>query len=427
MDFLAMDRRQLTQRADDARNRYADLKARPLSVDISRGKPSPEQLDLSLGLLNCLAPDDYRAADGIDCRNYGPVEGLPEARRMFAPLLEVDPAEVLVGGNSSLTLMYIAIIDALLRGVPGGAAPWRNEPVVKFLCPTPGYDRHFTICEHLQIQMVTVPMDGEGPVMDEVEPLVAQDAAIKGIWCVPKYSNPTGVTFTDRVVQRLAAMRTAAPDFRIFWDNAYTVHHLTDTPDRLSNLLSACKKAGNPDRVLQFASTSKVSFAGAGVAMIGASEANIRYLRQSLSIQTIGPDKLNQLRHVRFFKDMDGITAHMKRHAKILKPKFDALHTVLGSELSGKNIAQWSRPNGGYFISLDTLDGCATAIVTFAAEAGVKLTPAGATFPYGTDPRDRNVRLAPSMLAVDDIHHAMELVAVCVELASAEKLLGKQG
>jgi DNA-binding transcriptional MocR family regulator len=413
-----------TLRATAARldERYQACKAQRLALDMTRGKPCREQLDLSLGLLDCLG-NDYRAADGTDCRNYGGLDGLPEARALFAELLEVEPSEVVVGGNSSLALMHDTIAQALLRGMPGGTAPWRALPAVKFLCPSPGYDRHFAICQHLGIEMLTLDMTPEGPDMDQVERLVAADESIKGIWCVPKYSNPTGITFSPAVVERLAHMRTAAPDFRIFWDNAYAVHHLTDTPDRLSNLPAACKAAGNADRALLFGSTSKVSFAGAGVAVMAASPANVRHLKAGMAIQTIGPDKLNQLRHVRFFRDMAGIEAHMRKHAAILQPKFAAVNEVLTHEMGGSGVAEWSRPRGGYFISLDTRDGCAKAVVSMAADAGVQLTQAGATFPYGKDPRDRNIRIAPSMPSVADIRRAMELVAVCIQRISIARLL----
>ena len=390
--------------------RYNEIKARGLSLDMTRGKPCGPQLDLSSGLLDCLGRD-FKAADGTDCRNYGVLDGLPEAKKLFAEFLEVTPAEIIVAGNSSLALMHDSVAQAVLRGVPGGSQPWHGA---KFLCPSPGYDRHFAVCEHLGIEMINVRMTEEGPDMDEVERLTSGDESIKGIWCVPKYSNPTGVVFSDAVVDRLARMK-AAPDFRVFWDNAYTVHHLTDRPRPLKNLLSACKEAGNADRVLIFGSTSKVSFAGAGVAMMAGSEANVAYTKQNMSLQTIGPDKVNQLRHVRFFRDMAGIEAHMKKHAAILKPKFDAVTAILDREIGDSGAATWTRLAGGYFISVDTKDGCAKAVVKMAAEAGAKLTSAGATFPHGKDPRDRNIRIAPSMPSQAEIEQAMELVAICIQ------------
>jgi DNA-binding transcriptional MocR family regulator len=312
-------------------------------------------------------------------------------------------------------------VQALLKGLPD-APPWRAEPSVRFLCPSPGYDRHFAICERYGIEMLTVPIGEQGPDLDEVERLAGSDPTIKGIWCVPRYSNPTGITYADAVVERLARMETAAADFRIFWDNAYAVHHLVDQPAPLKNILAACRRAGHPDRAIVFTSTSKISFAGAGIAALAASPATVRHLVAGLSIQTIGHDKLNQLRHVRFFKDAAGVAAHMRKHARILKPKFDAVVEILERELGGTGVATWSRPQGGYFISLDTLEGCAAAVVALADKAGVKLTKAGATFPYGRDPRDRNIRLAPSLPGLEEIRAAMELVALAVQLVSIERL-----
>lgn len=420
-----MDVPALRARRDRLDETYRAWQAKHLSLDMTRGKPCAAQLDLSVGLLNCLAQADYRAADGLDCRNYGGLEGLPEARTLFAEFLEVHPREIIVGGNSSLALMHDTVVQAFLRGLPGSDTPWRALPTVKFLCPSPGYDRHFAICQHLGIEMVAVDMTPAGPDMDAVERLVAEDAAIKGVWCVPKYSNPTGVTFSDAVVERLARMPAKAPDFRVFWDNAYAVHHLTDSPARLKNLLVECQAAGNPDRVLIFGSTSKVSFPGAGIAMMAGSETNIRHLKAGLAIQTIGPDKLNQLRHVRFFRDMAGIEAQMRKHAAIIKPKFDAVAEIFERTLGGRGVAIWTQPSGGYFISVDTVDGCAKAVVAMAADAGVKLTSAGATFPRGKDPRDRNIRIAPTMPSLEEIRQAMELVAVCIERAGIEKQLSR--
>jgi DNA-binding transcriptional MocR family regulator len=418
-----MQRSELRERAAVLARRYAEFEARGLSLDMTRGKPCPEQLDLSAGLLTCLGPNDYRAADGTDCRNYGVPDGLPEARRLFAEILEVEPSEVIVAGNSSLAIMHDAIVRALLCGVPGGDGPWRRAPSVKFLCPSPGYDRHFTICERFGIEMITVAMLADGPDMDAVERLAGSDPTVKGIWCVPRYSNPTGVTFSDSVVEGLVRMQTAAADFRIFWDDAYAVHHLTDEPDRLGNLLDACKSAGVPDRVLVFASMSKITFPAGGLAAVAGSATNIAHFRQGQFVQTIGPDKLNQLRHVRFLGNRAGIERHMRRHAAIIKPKFDAVLEILERELGGTNAARWSRPNGGYFLSVDTLDGAAAAVVARAARAGVKLTPAGATFPYGRDPRDRNIRLAPTFPSLDEIRQATELFCICVLLEGIERLL----
>ncbi len=401
------------------RARYVAFKERGLALDMTRGKPCPEQLDLALGMLDCLGRD-YRAADGTDCRNYGVLEGLPEARRLFADLLEVEPAEVIVGGNSSLALMHDAVVLGLLTGMPD-SPPWRGRHPVKFLCPTPGYDRHFAICERFDIEMIPVPMLADGPDMDWVERLAHADPLVKGIWIVPRYSNPGGVVCSAQTVERLARMQTAAPDFRIFWDNAYAVHHLVETPPPLANILTACKAAGHPDRPLLFTSTSKISFAGAGVGVVAASPTNIRHLLGGLGIQTIGHDKLNQLRHVRFFKDAAGVAAHMRRHAAILRPKFDAVQSVLERELGGGGSTTWSRPLGGYFVSLDAPDGCAARVVLLADAAGTKLTKAGATFPSGRDPRDRNIRIAPSLPGLDEITQAMELVAICVQIAALER------
>ncbi len=406
---------------------YEEAQAQKLKLDMSRGKPCPEQLDLSAGLMNCLSGTDYKSANGTDCRNYGGLDGIPEAKELLAWFLEVRPEEVIIGGNSSLTMMYDLITKAMLHKIPGSQTPWSKLPQVKFLCPSPGYDRHFAICENLGIEMITIKYQADGPDMDEVEKLVATDPAIKGIWCVPKYSNPTGITYSDAVVKRLAAMPTKATDFRIFWDNAYTVHHLTDTPAPLLNILEACRQAGNPDRVFEFTSTSKISFPGAGIAMLASSENNINWLKKQINIQTIGPDKLNQLRHVRFFKDQAGIENHMRQHAAIIKPKFDLVLEILESKLGDKNLASWSKPQGGYFISLDTLPGCAQKVVAKAAAAGVMLTPAGATFPYGKDPEDKNIRISPSFPPLSELRQAMELLTLCIELVSAEQESAKRG
>jgi len=402
--------------------RYAAFKARGLSLDMTRGKPSPEQLDLAVDLWKS-PQGSFFAKDGTDGRNYGGLDGLPEMKEIFAALFEVPAAQVVVGGNSSLQIMHDTVVRALTHGVPDGSGPWGKLPKVRFLCPAPGYDRHFAICEHFGIEMTTIELDGEGPNMDQVESLVASDASIKGMWCVPKYVNPTGATYSARVVDRLAAMKTAAPDFRLFWDNAYAIHDLYAETDPLKNILTACKAAGNANRPITFASTSKVSFAGSGISAMASSAANVADAKKHLGFQTIGPDKLNQLRHVAFFKDYPGMLRHMARHAEILRPKFEAVTDIFQKELGGQGIATWTKPRGGYFISLDTLDGCAKEVVSLANQAGVKLTAAGATFPYGKDPRDRNIRVAPSLPPLDQIKAAMEVVCVCVGLASVRKLL----
>jgi len=422
-DFTKLSVSELEAHKRDLQNQYQEFKAKNLSLDITRGKPCAEQLDLANGMLDCIDGESYKSAEGIDCRNYGGLDGLPEAKKLFAEFLEVAPEEIVIGGNSSLAIMHDAIVRAILHGTVDSEVPWGKLPKIKFVCPSPGYDRHFFICEYLDIDMIPVEMDGNGPDMDRVEELVSGDDAIKGIWCTPKYNNPTGISFSDEVVDRLASMNTKAEDFRMFWDNAYTAHHLTDTPDTLKNILEACRQAGNPERVYIFGSTSKISIAGAGIALMAGSVKNMEHTRKLMSVQTIGPDKINQLRHVRFLKNMAGIESHMKKHSAIIKPKFDVVQNVLAEALGNKNIAEWSRPNGGYFISLNVMDGCAKKVVQMAADAGVKLTPAGATYPYGRDPRDRNIRIAPTFSPEDQVQTAMELVTVCILLASAEKLL----
>ena len=402
--------------------RYQQYKHMGLALDMTRGKPCAAQLDLADAMLDVVSSTDFRAADGTDCRNYGGFDGIPEARALFAEFMEVAPSELLVGGNSSLTLMHDTVARCYLHSNADSDVAWRELPEVKFLCPVPGYDRHFAICENFGITMIPVDMTPDGPDMDQVEALVAADPLVKGMWMVPKYQNPTGYTVSDAVVKRLAAMPTAAPDFRLFWDNAYAHHHLTDTPDPLADILAACKAAGNPNRVFLFGSTSKVSFAGSGISFFAASEPNVAWMRYHGSRQSIGPDKLNQLRHVRFFGDMDGIRAHMARHAEILKPKFDAVLRILSEELGDGSAhgASWTVPNGGYFISFDTKDGCAQHVVALAAEAGVKLTQAGATFPHGKDPRDRNIRIAPTLPSLAEIEQAMRIFATCVKIAALE-------
>jgi aspartate/methionine/tyrosine aminotransferase len=405
-------------------DRYTAFQEKKLTLDMTRGKPSPEQLDLAMDMLAGDISREYRSPGGLDCRNYGGLDGIKEAKALFADYLEVAPDEIIVGDSASLKMMHDTIMGALIYGVADSSQPWGKLDRVKFLCPSPGYDRHFAVCQYLGIEMITVEMGTAGPDMNTVEKLVAADEAIKGIWCVPKYSNPTGITYSDAVVDRLASMPTKAGDFKIFCDNAYAVHHLTEAGDPLKNMLAACKDAGNPDRVFLFGSTSKISFAGSGVAMMAASRKNIEFILSKMQFQTIGPNKLNQLRHVLFFNDVAGIKAHMKKHAAILKPKFDAVLDVLEKELASCDIALWSKPNGGYFISIDTLPGCAQDVINKAAAAGVKLTPAGATFPYGKDPENRNIRIAPSFPSAADVRTAMELVAICIQLVSIDKLSG---
>ncbi len=405
--------------------KYNTFCARGLKLDMSRGKPSSEQLDISEGLLTVVASNaDCYSANGTDCRNYGLLYGIPEIRTLFAELLGVRSEQILAAGNSSLNLMYDTIVRAMLFGVPGGKCPWGKYEKIRFLCPVPGYDRHFSICENMGIEMINIDMGPYGPDMDTVERLCASDDTIKGIWCVPKYSNPEGKTYSDDTVRRLARMK-AAKDFRIFWDNAYALHDLKTPGDCLLNLLEEAEQAGNPDRVYMFASTSKISFPGAGVAVIAASTTNLEDIGKSYTYQTIGPDKLNQLRHVRYFKNADGIRAHMKKHAEHLQPRFEAVLDTLNNQLLPLDIAEWTEPKGGYFISLNVCDGCAKRTVELMKNAGVIITPAGATFPYGKDPRDRNIRIAPTYPPLEELKLCCELLCICVKIATAEKFLNR--
>lgn len=422
--YKNMKKEKLEEVYINLKKRYSDFKNKNLKLDMSRGKPGSDQLDLSMGMFDCLKTnEDYIAVDGVDTRNYGILDGLKEAKELFAQILEVNTKEIIIGGNASLNLMYDAISRAMTLGVYGSDEPWGKLSKVKFLCPSPGYDRHFAICEQFGIEMIVIEMKDDGPDMDMIEKLVREDDQIKGIWCVPKYSNPDGITYSDSVVDRFAKLKTKAKDFRIFWDNAYVVHHLSEKHDELKNILTACKEAGNPDRVFMFTSTSKITFPGAGVSAIAASENNINLIKKQISIQTIGADKINQLRHVRFLRDMTGIEEHMKKHAAILGPKFNVVLDILDKELEGKNIAWWNKPNGGYFISLNTMEGCAKDTVKMALEAGVVLTKAGATFPYGKDPLDRNIRIAPSYPTLSELKLAIELLCICVQIVSIEKIL----
>ena len=423
MLYTQMTREQLAAEKALLEKEYKNHKEKGLRLDMSRGKPAPVQLDLTKDMMTVLGKDDYKTEAGMDCRNYGVLDGIPEAKAMFAEMLDVKPENIIVGGNSSLQLMYDTIIRALQLGVLGSEKPWCKYEKVKFLCPVPGYDRHFAICQSLGIEMINVEYKDNGPDMDEVERLVASDDSIKGIWCVPMYSNPTGLTYSDETVKRMAALKPAAKDFRIFWDNAYCVHHLADDHDTLLNIIDECAKAGNPDMVFEFTSTSKISFPGSGLAVIAASKANIDFIKSQMTYQTIGFDKLNQLRHVKFFKNADGIAAQMKRHAAIIRPKFEEVLAMLEKEIAPVGAGSWKSPKGGYFISFDGFDGTAKRIVSLAGEAGVVMTGAGATYPYGKDPRDKNIRIAPTFPTVDELHAAMEIFCVCVKLASVEKLL----
>jgi aspartate/methionine/tyrosine aminotransferase len=404
-----------------ATSRFEGLRGRNLSLDMTRGKPSPEQLSLADEMLTLVGPGSTDGEDGTDLRNYGGLAGIPEARRLFAELLDAEPDQVVAGGNSSLTMMWEVLANAIMFGMPGGGGPWRDQ-APKFLCPVPGYDRHFAICERLRIEMINIPMTADGPDLEAVKAAVA-DSSVKGMWCVPKYSNPSGEVYSDDMVKALAEMPVAAPDFRLMWDNAYAVHHLGDGPAPLANILAACNAAGNPDRAIVFGSTSKITHAGAGVGALASSKTNIDDHLKKIFFASIGPDKINQLRHVRFFRDMDGILAHMDKHAAIVGPKFQAVEDALQKRLGGTGLATWTTPKGGYFVSLDVLDGCAKEIIKRCADAGVKITPAGATFPYGKDPYDRNIRIAPTLPGVDEINAAMDVLTAVIEVVCTEKLL----
>ncbi|KQL56639.1 MULTISPECIES: aminotransferase class I/II-fold pyridoxal phosphate-dependent enzyme [Bacillaceae] len=416
---------QLYQRYEQLKAQLERYKGENMTLDMSRGKPSPDQLSLSEEMLALLTADELITDDGLDTRNYGQLDGIPEAKSWFASILEVAPSQVIVGGNSSLSTMHDTVARGLLKGVEEEAKPWSSYPSIKFLCPSPGYDRHFAICEFLGIDMIPVDMTSEGPNMDQVEALVLEDETIKGIWCVPKYSNPEGVTYSEAVVKRLASMKTKATDFRIFWDNAYVIHHLTDTPDSLVPILEEAKKAGYPNRPYVFASTSKVTFPGAGISAFVSSPDNIAFTKKQLSFQTIGADKINQLRHIRFFEKIGGVEELMKKHAAIIKPKFDLVIDTLQQKLGNKNIATWTEPNGGYFISVNTENGCAARVVALCKEVGLTLTGAGATYPYGKDPLDRNIRIAPSFPTLEELQKAMNVFCDCVELAAIEGKIEK--
>ncbi|MCL2719064.1 MAG: aminotransferase class I/II-fold pyridoxal phosphate-dependent enzyme [Lachnospiraceae bacterium] len=402
---------------------YKTAQKKGLKLDMSRGKPAPEQLDLSNGLLNINIDDSYISKDGLDCRNYGGLTGIPEAKLLFAELFCVPVENTIINGNSSLNVMYDMISRGVTHGVMG-STPWCRLEKVKFLCPAPGYDRHFKITEHFGIEMITIPMTETGPDMDAVEKYVNGDKEVKGIWCVPKYSNPQGISYSDETVRRFANLRPAAKDFRIYWDNAYIVHHFDDNnQDEILDLFNECNKAGNPDLALMFSSFSKISFSGAGISATSASKANLDFIQNSMQIQTIGPDKLNMLRHVHFFKNLDGIKAHMQKHAAIIKPKFEIVLTKLAEEIGGLGIGEWLNPKGGYFVSFAAMPGTAKTIISLCKEAGVTMTEAGATYPYGIDPNDSNIRIAPSFPTVAELNQAMDLFILCVKLAGVRKLL----
>lgn len=421
MNYLKASSEELAAEKEKATKELQKLLKNGVTLDLSRGKPSAEQLDLSLGMLDVIDSRSILDSEsGQDCRNYGGLDGIPEAKRLLAHMMGTHSSHTLVGGNSSLTMMYQIVSHGMTDGICG-AKPWQEVEGRKFLCPVPGYDRHFAITEHFGFKLVPVPMLPTGPDMDEVEKLI-KDEKVKGIWCVPKYQNPTGIVFSDDVVRRFANLRPAAADFRIFWDNAYCVQCFDGECAQIPDIIAECEKAGHPDLVYEFCSTSKVTFPGSGIAAVAASAANLIDIKSFLQLSTIGPDKLNQLRHARFFKNDAGLLAHMKKHAAILKPKFDTVLEVLDTELAGTGVARWTTPKGGYFLSFDTLPGCAAEVVKLCAANGVKFTPAGATYPYGRDPEDRNIRIAPSFATVEEIRAAVTILALCTKLVSIEKL-----
>ncbi len=422
--YRELTKEELAGELESLRKKYHDFQVMDLQLNMSRGMPCREQLDLSMGMMDALTSDaDLTCEDGTDCRNYGVLDGIHEVKVLIGDMMENHPDNIIIYGNSSLNVMYDTVARAMTHGIMG-STPWCKLDRVKFLCPSPGYDRHFAITEYFGIEMIPVPMSETGPDMDMVEELVSSDEAIKGIWCVPKYSNPQGFSYSDQTVRRFARLKPAARDFRIFWDNAYGVHHLYDThQDHLIEILAECKRAGNPDLVYKFASTSKITFPGSGIAALATSDNNLVDIRKQLQKQTIGHDKVNQLRHVRFFGDIHGLMEHMRKHADILRPKFEAVEEIFARDLEGLEIGSWTKPNGGYFISFDAMEGCAKEIVARAKKAGVTLTGAGATWPYGKDPKDSNIRIAPTYPPLEDLKKAAELFTVCVRMVSAAKLL----
>ena len=425
--YQEMSAEELREELKELRKRYQKVQAMGLHLDMSRGKPCQEQLDLSMGMMDVLdSASDLTCDDGTDCRNYGQLTGIQEARELMGDMMENNPKDIILYGNSSLNVMFDSISRSWSHGVMG-STPWCKLPEVKFLCPVPGYDRHFAITEYFGIQMIPVPMTPTGPDMDLVERLVSEDESIKGIWCVPKYSNPQGYSYSDETVRRFARLKPAARDFRIYWDNAYGVHHLYDEhQDYLIEILAECKRAGNPDLVYKFASTSKITFPGSGITALATSPNNMEDFLAHLRHQTIGHDKVNQLRHVRFFGDIHGLVEHMRKHADIIRPKFEATEEILERELGGLGVGTWTKPLGGYFILFDSLPGCAKEIVALAKKAGVVMTKAGATWPYGKDPQDSNIRIAPTYPSLSDLKTAMELFTLCVKIASAKKCLAEK-
>ena len=424
--YAELTKEELLELKKSLKAEYKAMQNRDLRLDMSRGKPSQEQLDISMGLMDVLTSDkDLMSENGSDCRNYGVLDGIPEAKELMGDMMEVPADNLIIYGNSSLNVMYDCISRSYTHGVMG-STPWCKLDKVKFLCIVPGYDRHFAITEYFGFENVCIPMLESGPDMDMIEELVQKDDSIKGIWCVPKYSNPTGNSYSDEVVRRFARLKPAAKDFRIYWDNAYTIHHLYDLDqDHLIEILAECKRAGNPDLVYKFASTSKVTFPGSGIAALATSHNNLEDIKNQLKNQTIGHDKVNQLRHVRYFKDIHGMVEHMRKHADSLRPKFEMVIETLEKELGGLGIASWTKPKGGYFISFDTMEGCAKEVVLKCKKAGVVLTGAGATFPGGKDPHDKNIRIAPSFPPVADLEIAANLLCLCTKMAAVDKLLGE--
>ena len=424
--YEQMNREELQKELESLKEEYQKVCEADIHLDMSRGKPGPEQLDLSMELFDVFnSSSEIKSAAGTDCRNYGVLDGLNEAKQMMADIMGTDPEHVIVYGNASLNVMYDTIARSFSHGVMG-STPWYKLDKVKWLCPVPGYDRHFAITEFFGIEMINVPLLEDGPDMDIVEKLVSEDTAIKGIWCVPKYSNPTGISYSDEVVKRMANLKPAAKGFRIFWDNAYAVHHLyeeEEKQDKILDIIEECEKAGNPDMVYEFASTSKITFSGSGVAAIASSKANLDFIKKQMSVQTIGFDKINQLRHARYFKNFDGIKKHMMKHAEKMRPKFEAVLSMLDQELKDADIATWTNPKGGYFISLNVMNGCAKKIVGMCKDAGMVLTDAGATYPYKNDPDDSNIRIAPSYATPEELIEASKILIVCTKIATIEKML----
>ncbi len=423
MKYCQMTQEELKSQLISEKNLYQEYKSKNYNLDMTRGKPAPDQLKLSMDMLKGEYVGDGKSSTGVDYKNYGIVDGIPEAKRLFGEIFHLPSDHIFVSGNSSLNIMHDIIARFLLLGTSQEATPWKDQGKLKFLCPVPGYDRHFAITELFGFEMINIPILEDGPDMDLVEEIVAKDSSVKGMWCIPKYNNPTGTVFSDKVIKRMAEMKTAADDFRIFCDDAYTVHYLGDKPAEQLNLISACIKAGNPDRAYMFASTSKITFPGAGISAFASSVDNVKYMTKLINLQTIGADKINQIRHVNFLKDYNNIIAHMEEHAKILRPKFKICLDIFDRDIKEFGILEWTKPEGGYFISIDTMEGCASRVVELSKECGVALTPAGSTYPYKKDPSDRNIRLAPSFPSLDQLEKAMEILCVCIKIASLEKLI----